>query len=288
MFKGIAVAVLSATCYATLVIFGKLGMEMGLKSVPMLTLRFIFGTLILFIFLVVFDRKVLRPKKSLVLKSAFIGLFFYLGQSLTFFKAIEYIPASTASLILYLYPLAVLILSLVFLREKFRSSSLVSVLLILGGCCLVFYDAFLRSFSMTGIMFALLSMVLFSSYLVVTQHILKTENSTAATFYVMLFTAIGYTVLNGGADFNSLTGKQLALVLSLGLIPSAMAMGFLYAALKMIGAAYTSIFSSVEPVITLLLAGIFLGEEIAAFQIFGVILLMAGIIVPNMRMVRQI
>jgi len=286
MIKGIATAVLSASCYATLVIFGKIGMGMGLTSIHMLTLRFIFGTLILLIFLLISNRSVLRPTRSLVLKSAFVGLVFYLGQSLMFFKSIEYIPASTASLILYFYPLAVLFLSVLFLREKFRSSSLVSVLLILAGCCLVFYDAFMRSFSVTGIVYAALAMVLFSGYLIVAQYMLKTENSTSATFYVMLFTAIGYTVLNGGAGFGGLTGQQLALGFALGLIPSALAMGFLYAALKMIGAAYTSIFSSVEPVITLILAGVFLGEEIVSFQIFGVVLLMAGIIIPNMRMAR--
>lgn len=286
MIKGIAAAVLSASCYATLVIFGKIGMGMGLTSVRMLTLRFIFGTVILLVFLLIFNRSVLRPTKSLVLKSAFVGLFFYLGQSLMFFRSIEYIPASTASLILYFYPLAVLFLSILFLREKFRSSSLISVLLILGGCCLVFYDAFLRSFSTTGIIYAAIAMVLFSAYLIVTQYILKTENSTSATFYVMLFTAIGYTVLNGGTGFSGLTGQQFALGVALGVIPSALAMGFLYAALKMIGAAYTSIFSSVEPVITLILAGVFLGEEIVSFQIFGVVLLMAGIIIPNMRMAR--
>jgi drug/metabolite transporter (DMT)-like permease len=286
MIKGIMAAVLSASCYATLVIFGKLGMTMGLTSVRMLTLRFMFGTLILLAFLLVTDRSALRPTKSLLAKSAFLGLFFYLGQSLMFFKSIEYIPASTASLILYLYPLAVLALSIVFLREKFKKSSLVSVLLILGGCCLVFYDAFLRSFSMTGIVYAFLAMVLFSGYLTAAQYVLKSENSTAATFYVMMFTAIGYTVLNGGTGLGGITDQQLALGIALGLIPSALAMGFLYAALKMIGAAYTSIFSSVEPVITLILAGFFLGEEIVAFQIFGVVLLMAGIIIPNLRMTR--
>lgn len=286
MIKGIAAAILSASCYATLVIFGKIGMSMGMTSVRMLALRFLFATLILFLYFVVTDRNVLKPNKKLILKSAFLGLGFYLGQSLMFFRAIEYIPASTASLILYFYPLAVLLLSVIFLKDKFRFSSFISVLLILGGCCLVFYDAFQRSFDIRGIIFAGISMVLFSTYLVVAQRVLKNENSTAATFYVTLFTALGYTAMNGGTGIEGLTAQQFALCAALGLIPSAMAMGFLYAALKMIGAAYTSIFSSIEPVITLILAGVFLGEEIVSFQIFGVVLLIAGIIIPNMRLAR--
>lgn len=278
---------MSAVCYGTLVIFGKIGISMELTSVRMLTLRFIFATILLFLFFGIKDIKQLRPTKTMLAKCAFLGIFFYLGQSLMFFRSIEYIPASTASLILYFYPLVVLIISVVFLKEKFRMSSLLSVVLILGGCSLVFFDAFQRSFDIRGIMFAGLSVILFSTYLTVAQIILKNENTTTATFYVTLFTAIGYTVLNGGTGFAGITQQQLALGIALGLIPSALAMWLLYAGLKAIGAAYTSIFSSVEPIVTLILAGLFLGEEIVAFQIFGVILLIAGIIVPNLRLYKR-
>ncbi|TCK59956.1 DMT family transporter [Seleniivibrio woodruffii] len=287
MLKGIIAAALSAICYGTLVIFGKIGMTLELTSVRMLTLRFIFAAILLFLFFGIKDIRQLRPTKTMLAKCAFLGIFFYLGQSLMFFRSIEYIPASTASLILYFYPLVVLIISVIFLKEKFRMSSLFSVLLILGGCSLVFFDAFQRSFDIRGIMFAGLSVILFSTYLIVAQIILKNENSTTATFYVTLFTAIGYTVLNGGTGLAGITQQQLALCVALGLIPSALAMWLLYAGLKIIGAAYTSIFSSIEPVMTLILAGIFLGEEIVAFQIFGVILLIAGIIVPNLRLYKR-
>jgi len=287
MLKGCIAAVMSAVCYGTLVIFGKIGISMELTSVRMLTLRFIFATILLFLFFGIKDIKQLRPTKTMLAKCAFLGIFFYLGQSLMFFRSIEYIPASTASLILYFYPLVVLIISVVFLKEKFRMSSLLSVVLILGGCSLVFFDAFQRSFDIRGIMFAGLSVILFSTYLTVAQIILKNENTTTATFYVTLFTAIGYTVLNGGTGFAGITQQQLALGIALGLIPSALAMWLLYAGLKAIGAAYTSIFSSVEPIVTLILAGLFLGEEIVAFQIFGVILLIAGIIVPNLRLYKR-
>lgn len=287
MLKGILLALLSASCYATLVIFGKVANSLGLSAVHTLTLRFEFGIFFFALYLLIFDRKKLIPSKRLLFKTAFLGLFFYVGQSLALFKSVEYIPASTASLILYLYPLAVLILSVIFLKERFRASSLVSVVLILGGCCLVFYDAFLREISPVGMAYAVTAMVLFSVYMIVNQLLLKSENPISSAFYVMLFTSLGFIALNGGLGLQDITYQQTLLGVSLGIVPSAIAMALLYKSIEKIGAAYVSIFSSVEPMVTLLLASVFLGEKIAEYQIFGVILLIAGIVLPNLRMLRR-
>lgn len=287
MFRGIAYTIISAFCFATLVIFGKIGYSLHLEALRMLTIRFEFGALSLLIFFLITDRKALIPTKRLLTKTFVTGLGLYLWQSFMFFKAIEYIPASTASLILYVYPLMVLIISLIFLKEKFRISSFISVLLILGGCSLVFYDAFMRQISLTGVIYALVSMVLFSLYLVISQIVMKNENPMSSAFYIVLFTLCGYMMLNGGTGLEGITLPQIGLGLCLGVIPSAFAIAFLYKGIEKIGAAYFSIFSSIEPVITLILAGVFLGEKIVIYQIFGVILLIAGIIVPNLRFIKS-
>lgn len=287
MLKGILLAILSASCYATLVIFGKIANNLGLSAVHTLTLRFEFGVFFFAAYLLLFDRKKLIPSKKLLIKTAFLGIFFYIGQSLALFKSVEYIPASTASLILYLYPLAVLILSVIFLKEKFRASSMISVAFILAGCCLVFYDAFLREISPVGMAYAVTAMMLFSVYMIVNQLILKSENPISSAFFVMLFTALGFIALNKGMGLREITGEQALLGVALGIVPSAIAMAFLYKSIELIGAAYVSIFSSVEPMVTLLLASIFLGEQIASYQIFGVILLIGGIVLPNLKFIKN-
>ncbi|PLX67692.1 MAG: hypothetical protein C0602_10070 [Denitrovibrio sp.] len=152
MVKGIILAIISACAYATLPVLGKMGYEQGLTAIQMLTYRFCFGAATLAVFFLFFRRKALIPTPKLLLKCAGLGLGLYLLQSLSFFTALKYIPASTASLLLYLYPLIVLAESTIFLKIKFRMASLVSVVLIMAGCCLVFYDAFLRQLNLTGIL----------------------------------------------------------------------------------------------------------------------------------------
>ncbi|MGD9807210.1 MAG: DMT family transporter [Deferribacterales bacterium] len=287
MIKGILIALISACAYATLPIFGKMGYEVGLSAVNMLAYRFTFGAAALALLLAFSKPKALVPSFRLLLKCAGLGIGLYMMQSFFFFKAVQYIPASTTSLILYIYPLVVLILSTVFLKIKFRMASLISIVLIMIGCCLVFYDAFQRELNLTGLIFALAAPITFGAYLTLSQVVLKNEKPTTVALYMMLLTGIGFTIINGGLPITTATSSQLMVGLGLGLIPAAIAILTLYISIEMIGATYVSVFSSIEPAVTLLLAGMLLGENIVIYQIYGVGLLMLGIIVPNMKLIKN-
>lgn len=287
MVKGILLSLISASAYATLPVLARLGYNSGLNAVNMLTYRFIFGALTLAVLFTLFRRKALKPNIPLLLKCAGLGIGLYMMQSYFFFKSVEYIPASTTALLLYLYPLVVLIESTLFLKIKFRMASLVSIVLILLGCCLVFYDAFLRELNLTGILFGLAAPLTFGTYLTLSQVVLKNDRPGTVALYISLFTGLGYMIANGGMDLFSLTAPQLSVAVALGIIPSALAILTLYIAIDLIGATYVSLFSSIEPALTLILAGILLSENIVIFQIFGVALLIAGIVLPNLNLIKK-
>jgi len=72
----------------------------------------------------------------------------------------------------------------------------------------------------------------------------------------------------------------------LGLVPTALAISLLYLAIERIGSAWVSIFSTFEPVATLAAAHLLLGEEVALLQLGGAALIIAGIVLPNARLLR--
>jgi drug/metabolite transporter (DMT)-like permease len=80
-----------------------------------------------------------------------------------------------------------------------------------------------------------------------------------------------------------LNGRQLLLCLSLGLIPTAIAYLFLFRAIETVGSAYTSIFSTFEPVTTVVMSFLVLNENIVFYQVLGMTLIIAGIILPNLK-----
>lgn len=287
MLQGLILSLISATAFASMAILVKLGYDAGMTGSVMMQYRFTYAFILLGIYLFIKDRRQLRITLPQLAKCAFLGLVVYWTQTTCFVQALATIPASTASLVLYGHPMVVTLLSAMFLKMQINRAVISSLVLVMTGCCMVFYDAFLRSVDMIGLAYAMGAMLTFSIYLVLVQVLLKGLRPLQATFWVMLFAAIAFT-LSGDitAWFNS-DAKQFAIGVAMGLFPGLIAVTFLYAAIEKIGSAFACIFSSVEPVMTLTGVVIFLDEKVVLLQLGGAFLIIAGIVVPNLRARRQ-
>ncbi|KAB1443435.1 DMT family transporter [Pseudodesulfovibrio senegalensis] len=286
MIQGLAYSVISAISFGMLVIFVKLGYRLGLDAVTMLQYRFTFGVTILFLWLLFRAPDQLRAKRKTVFRCGLIGIFIYPLQSICFASAAKYIPASTTALILYFYPVAVTLLSALFFGMRIDRTVVVSLMLVLGGCTLVFYDAFLQQMNPTGIALAFGAMATFSVYLIVVQALLRDEQPLRATLYVLLFACITYNVAGGPQAYSQLTLQTMPIAFGLGLIACVFAVTFLYLAIEKVGSAYASIFSSIEPVATLAAAALLLEENVVLLQVGGAALIVAGIVLPNLQLLR--
>lgn len=285
MLRGLCYSVISAICFGMIAVLAKLGYGLGLDAATMLQQRFGFGALLLLAWLAVRRRALLKPSPRLLAKAALLGGI-YLVQSSLFFLALESLPASTTALVFYFYPVAVTLLAVPFLGQRLDRCTLASLALVMAGCGLVFHDAFARNLPGAGLVFALAAMAVFSGYLLLVQVLLRGEEPLRATFYVILFTALGFTLWNGPANLLEAAPDRLGLGLILGLVPTALAISLLYAAIEKIGSAWVSIFSTFEPVATLAAAHLLLAEDVALVQLGGAALIIAGIVLPNARLLR--
>jgi drug/metabolite transporter (DMT)-like permease len=283
MLLGLIYSLISAFAFGSMAIIIKIGYNAGMTGGEMMQYRFVYAVLVLFVVLLIKDRSLLKISRSQLGKCAFIGLIIYWLQTSCFVNALATIPASTASLVLYVHPIAVTLISALLLNMKIDRFVTFSLALVMTGCCLVFYDAFLKEVDMTGLMYGIGAMVFYSFYLVLVQVLLKGLKPLTATFYVMLFASISFTISGDPSAWLHATWEHAAIGFSLGVLPGVIAVAFLYTAIEKIGSTYTCIFSSVEPVVTLVSAGIFLNENIVLLQIGGASLIIAGIIVPNAR-----
>lgn len=282
MKKGLIYALISGAAYGSLSILGKMGLQAGIKPSELLGYRFGIAALVLFVILAFTDSALVKPTRSTLIRGMILGFCFYGLQSIMFFHALMYIPASTATLIIYFYPLAVTLLSMVFFRMKATAGVYVSLFLILAGCALVFYDAFVKGLSLYGVGLAVASMIGFSIYLITAQYFLRGEHPLRITLYALLATALFFMMFNNPLRVFLLNTRQVRIVLVLALVPTVLAVSLLYKAIEKIGSSYTSIFSTLEPIVTVILAALILGEDIAAVQVLGMLLIIAGIMVPNM------
>jgi len=279
--KGLIFALISGACYGSLSILAKIGLREGMGATEMLTYRFWLATIIMCAYLAVKDRSLVRPTMRTLVRGLILGFGFYGLQSFLYFQSLTCIPASTATLIIYFYPVTVTVLSMIFFRLKATPGVVASLLLLVAGCVLVFYDAFVKGLSMYGIGLAVASMIGFSVYLITVQFFLKGENPLRVTLYALLATALFYSMLHNPLELFALSARHLSIVFVLALVPTVIAVSLLYRAIEQVGSAYTSIFSTLEPVVTVILAALVLGEDVVALQVLGMLLIIAGIVAPN-------
>ncbi|WP_236615128.1 DMT family transporter [Desulfovibrio sp. X2] len=278
---------LSAVCYGSMAVMVKLAYGLGLDEWQMLLCRFIFGSAFLGLWIALRDPSAFRIRPSRLAAIACVGVFIYTAQSLFFFRALRYVQASTTALIFYAYPALVTILSACFLRLRLSRSLVCSVVLVSGGCALVFADAFARRADPTGLLYAILATSVFSGYLLLCQLVMRDVRPLTATFYMILSTTLGFCLLKPPTALLGFSLPQMALGAALGLVPTAVAVSLLFAAIERVGSAYASVFSSFEPVATILFAALLLGEPLIAWQIAGTALILAGIALPNLVLRQQ-
>lgn len=281
MATGFLYSILSAISFGMLAIFGKLAYNAGFTAQELLTYRFIIGSLFFIIFFAIKDISLFKIGFKDFLNAFFAGSVLYFIQSYAFIKSLEYIEASTASLILYAYPVTVTILSIIFFKTKISKSMFISLLLIMLGCLLIFYDALLRKVHFIGIFYALLAMSVFSFYLIFIQKALTRINPIIFSFYVIINTAFSYVIFFNSYNFVGLTQNKILIAIGIGFIPTFLAVLFLYIAIEKIGSVYASIFSTIEPVVTVTASFVILGERILFLQIIGMFLIIVGILLPN-------
>lgn len=283
MIQGFAFSISAAFTFGLLAILVKLSYQAGLGTMELLQYRWVTGAAILFVYLYLRDRSLFRASPATLLKAFLLGAVGHGIGSTCFFKSLVYLPASTSALILYFYPVVVTLLSMAFLGLRASRTVALSLILVVSGCALVFYDAFLKAVDIRGICFIIATMLIYSCSLVVTQIFLRRERFLTLSFYMILTTALAFLPVNNPLRALDLSGRQLLLCLSLGLIPTAIAYILLFRAIETVGSAYTAIFSTFEPVTTIVLSFLVLNENIVLYQIMGISLIVAGIILPNLR-----
>ncbi len=284
---GLIYSLSSALCFSLLAIFYKVGYQENLGTGLMLTCRFVLGFLLLTPYMFLQKRHQLKVSLRVVSMALICGVFFYGLQSYFFAASLRYISASTSSLILYLYPMVVLILASIIFKTKITLDKIIALLLIISGSILVYFDAFYRQMNPTGLLLATSAMVTFAAYIIFLQKSLIDVDSTVFSYYVIGFTGLQCLIVYQPFGQLDLAAKQWIICFLLALVSTVMAIILLFKAIERIGSSYTAIFSSIEPAGTILASALFLHESLKYSQIAGMFCIIGGIAIPNLMALQQ-
>lgn len=279
--RGYGFVILSAIGFATLAIFIKFGYQLGMTSEMLLTLRFLLASIIMVLLLTVRRCRNWRVDRAELIKLVGQGLF-YFGCSYCFAKSANYLPASMTSILLYTYPSMVAILAGLFFKERMGLIRLTSLGLTFVGCLLVL-NIFNQHFALNwrGLLFGLTAALVYAGYNLHGQHVVGDQEPLIVSTYVSVVCLAALVVLqppvylfNGSLKLTGwLVGLGMALLCTV--IPVALYLK----GISMVGASRAAIVSTIEPAVTILLAGLLLGERLSLVQISGGILIMAGVLI---------
>ena len=133
--NGIFLVAISAISFGFTPIFAKMAYSANVGTFTLLFLRF--SVAALFMFSLIFIRKLSFPSKKESILFLLLGFFGYAGQSCCYFMALNYASAGVVSLLLYTYPAFVMLGSVLFMKEKVSVLKIISLILSLTGALVI-------------------------------------------------------------------------------------------------------------------------------------------------------
>lgn len=273
-FTGILLIVLSAASFGTLAIFGRYAYAVGMDTFTVLFLRFSIAALVMAILLMA--RRESLPRGQVLLQLIGMGALGYAGQSFSYLTAIKFASAGLVALLLYLYPMFVFILSVIVFRERINGIKIIALITALIGTALTVDPA---GGEWIGILLAIAAAIIYSVYIIVGTGVMKHVSAVQSSTVIFASAGAVYgaaTAING-AHFPAANSGWLAIA-GIVLIATVIPVVMFLMGLERIGPTNAAMLSTLEPVVTVLLAAWLFQEQLTPIALLGGVLILIAVI----------
>jgi drug/metabolite transporter (DMT)-like permease len=272
---GIAYILASGLCFGTMPIFARQAYAAGLDPASLLLLRFTFAAACMWV--IFLRRRLSLPRGRGLALLVGMGAVGYAGQAYCYFSAVTMASVGLVSLLLYLYPALVTVLAWVVFRHKLSGLQVAAVAIALVGSALTIGRA--GDGKPLGIALGLGAALIYSCYILIGSRIPAAISPTASTAVITTSAALTYAcaALVRGARWPA-TPSGWGAVAGVAVVSTVLAILFFFEGLERVGPVRASVYSTVEPVFTLLLAALVLGERVTALRVAGGALILGAVI----------
>jgi drug/metabolite transporter (DMT)-like permease len=262
---GLGFVALSALCFGAMAIFARLSYAAGADVPGVLLTRFTVAGGLLLAYMLATRRA--WPRGRTLGVTIGMGSVLYVGQAACFFAALHYASAGLVALLLYVYPTLVCLISALVLRQPLAGGTVALLALSFAGIALTLGGG---EGSAAGVALGLGAAAFYAVYIVIGARELPGTDAVASTTVVCLSAAATVTLagLWRAPGLPTSSGGWAALA-ALSILSTLVAILAFFAGLKRVGPATASIVSTLEPVVTVALAAVFLHERLTATQLVG-------------------
>ena len=276
-FKGIGILLLAGLGFTISMLFANMAFNDGVDLNTSNAMRYGVATVLLIIYQKTRTKKIrLLPRERYISLALGIPVFM---MGVGYLGATQYIPISLAVLIFYTCPFFVAIISRFTENEPITITRLTAIILAFIGLSLALKVQTTGSFQILGIMYAMVAAIGFASFVTVSSLMLKTadrqavllQSLAAGTILFLLFFVLtnGVEIIGTRAGWLKVSGSGIVV---------AFAYIAFFAGMKIIGPVKATIIMNIEPVLTICLAAILLGERLSNIQVFGAVMVIGGVV----------
>jgi len=256
-------------------IFARLAYSQGIGVDELLFLRFLFAFLMMGAILAA-CRRLVVPKRSDLAALIVLGAVAYFVEASLYFYSLLYTSVALATLLLYTYPVFVMVGAFLLGWEKISRVLRGAIIISLIGLLLV-ANPFNNSIGV-GVVLALGASVMYTAYILGGSKVLRKVDGDIAAFYVMGSASVSYGLagaFTGSIRLNwSFQGWVWTIMIAL--VCTVIAVTTFFMGISRIGASRSALISLVEPVTSILLALLLFGNALTATQWFGGLLILAA------------
>ncbi|TAN45904.1 MAG: EamA family transporter [Nitrospirae bacterium] len=285
--RGYFYVMLAAVFWAVSGSSAKFLFNQGVTAYELVQLRVTIASVLVFFWLIVFKRSLLRIQKKDILYFFVLGGICLASVQFTYLFTISKINVAAAILMQYLSPILIALYSVIFAREKLSATFVIALIGATLGCYLIVgaYNMSMLSLNLAGIIGGLLAAATFAWYSIQGEYGMIRYDPWTVLFFSLLFAALSWNIITPpfGSFFKPHAAVEWLWILYIVVFGTIIPYGLYLKGIHLIHATRASITATLEPITAGILAYLFLGERLEALQLLGAPLIIGSIILLQLK-----
>jgi drug/metabolite transporter (DMT)-like permease len=273
---GYLLVLVAAVCFGTLGVFSKLFYDAGGEAWTLLFLRFVVtGPVLVVLALALRERP---PNRRVALLGASLGVF-QLGVGYALFEGFERAPVALVTLLYFAYPLVTAVGATLLYREELGIRRGIILAVALTGVALTI--GIPDSANWVGIVLGLVAGLCVSALILSSRYLMVSRGLSPVTLSALMFTSPAILLallIPARAPSFDLSGEAWAWAAAAVFVAATIPITLFYTGVRRAGATAAGLLSTVEPVVSVVLAYAVLDESLSALQLVGGLLIIASVL----------
>ncbi len=279
---GEALIIIAGIFWGSMGLFVRRLTELGFSSSQTVCLRLTGTALIFVLSLLLFSPRSLAVKPGDLPFFALMGLGSIVFFTVCYFSAINMMSMATAAILLYTSPVWVMLMALVFFKEKISRLKLCAMLLAFFGCALISGTG--GGVTLPGLLVGLGAGIGYALYSILGTVALRKYEPLTVTTWTFIFASAGSWFICRPAELISLVVSEpeafglIFFCLAMSLVTAVIPFSCYTLGLKSTPASKAAVLATVEPLSAALMGLAVFGERLTIGALSGIVLILTAIV----------